>query len=370
MILLNDFKRLYQEIKNEISEAVTAVGESGWLILGKEVAAFEETIQSVVNAKAAVGVASGLDALEIALRTLGIGPQVKVLTTPLSAFATTLAILKVGAKPVFVDVDETGLIDLEEVSSALNRDPSIRCFIPVHLYGHAMNLDELKKLKRKYGIFIIEDCAQAILAQSNGQPVGNVGDIAAYSLYPTKNLGCFGDGGFATTSNHDYAEKMKCLRDYGQTTKYEHTLLGLNSRLDELHAAILNRALLPKLNAVTQQRKKIAKTYLEKIKNSQIQLPKIPKGSDSVWHLFPILSDARNDLQRYLANQGIQTAVHYPKLICDQPALQNYQGGYDKLGELSYAKKFVNCELSLPLNPFLTNDEVEKVIIACNEWRK
>lgn len=369
MILLNDFKRQYSSIKDQIQNAVDAVGESGWLILGKEVQVFEETIQRMLQCQYAIGCASGLDALELAMRALDVKSGDKILTTPLSAFATTLAILRIGAKPVFVDVDATGLIELNQCDAVLKQDPNIKFMIPVHLYGHALNLTALRQLKQKYQIHIIEDCAQAICANSAGQPVGSVGDLAACSLYPTKNLGCFGDGGFVMTNNTVYAEKIKSLRDYGQTTKYEHTILGMNSRLDELQAAILNRALLPKLHEFTQRRKDIAKAYLQNINNPLIQLPEIPKDSDSVWHLFPTLSEDRDAFQTFLKQNDIQSAVHYPKLITDQAALTDVKDSYEIYGALDMAQKFARCELSLPLNPFLTDEEVSKVIKVCNQWK-
>ncbi len=368
MILLNDFKQQYGSLKNQIFEAIDAVGQSGWLVLGKEVQQFEELTQSLLNCYYSIGCANGLDALELALRVLDIKPGEKVLTTPLSAFATTLAILRAGGKPVFVDVDETGLIDLKQCEIALQNNQEIRFFIPVHLFGHAINLGQLKHLKEKHELLIIEDCAQAICAKSKEIYVGSIGELAAYSLYPTKNLGCYGDGGFVTTNNFDYAEKVKCLRDYGQTAKYEHKFLGLNSRLDEVQAAILNRALLPKLAEFTSRRKQIAKLYLENITNDLIQLPRIPLDSDSVWHLFPILCENRDELQTFLKAKGVQTGVHYPTLITDQIALHQNQNNYEIIGSLSHAKKFAQYELSLPLHPFLTDAEVEKVINQCNQW--
>lgn len=369
MIVLNDFVKQWSLIKNSAQNSLNRVGNSGWLILGKEVEQFETNLANLLGVKFAIGCANGLDALEISLRSLNIKPNDKVLTTPLSAFATTLAILKTGATPVFVDVDNQGLIDLNQCESALQNDPAIRFMVPVHLYGHPLNLKDMSILKKKYNTKIVEDCAQAILARFADDFVGNVGDMAAISLYPTKNLGCLGDGGVITTESESLAQMARSLRDYGQTQKYVHEFIGFNSRLDELQAAILNESLLPHLKNHTEKRMSIAQAYLQGIKNPLITLPSLTKDAQSVWHLFPILiQGSQKAFGQHMLNHGVQTAIHYPILITEQKALQSTDVKFEILADLKNAKHFANQQISLPIHPFLTTEEINQVIHACNQW--
>ena len=279
MIQLNDFKRQWRETGEAALEAFAAVGESGWYILGQEVREFEIALARRWAAAHAVGVASGLDAIEISLKVLGCKAGDWVLTTPLSAFATTLAILKIGAVPVFVDTDEFGLIDLRACRKILEGRRDIRFLVPVHLYGHALNLHELRALREDCGCLIVEDCAQAISASFERLPAGSVGQMCATSFYPTKNLGAIGDGGAILTGNPEYAEAARCLRDYGQSAKYRHDRVGYNSRLDELQAAILRRVFLPRLSQWTARRIEIASQYLGGIRNRRIRVLGQPDGS-------------------------------------------------------------------------------------------
>lgn len=369
-ILMNDFQSQWNIVRENVLAAVERVGQSGWLILGNEVNQFEKQLAEYCGVKYTIGCASGLDALEISLRCLGLKPGEKVLTTPLSAFATTLAIIRAGGTPVFVDVDENGLIDLPLCRKILQEMPELRFFMPVHLYGHAISLEKLSELKEEFNLRIIEDCAQAIGAQSANKYVGQVGDVAATSFYPTKNLGCMGDGGAILTQNETIYNHAKSLRDYGQTAKYEHAYLGLNSRLDELQAAILNSALLPKIKEFTSQRKMIADRYLTNIKNDLIKIPQPPHNSDSIWHLFPVLiKQNREEFQHYLKSLHIQTSIHYPKIIPEQAALKEGSGKFVTATELKQAQYFADHEVSLPIHPYLSDDEVERVVIACNAWR-
>lgn len=370
VILHNDFRAQWQDLRDKALAAVDRVGQSGWLILGQEVKQFEEKLAAYWHIPYAVGCGNGLDALEIALRCLNLPQGGRVLTTPLSAFATTLAILRAGGVPVFVDVDESGLVDLELCDKVLTQYPDIRYFVPVHLYGHALPLGRLATLKDKFQLSIVEDCAQAIGAKSGQTNVGTVGDIAITSFYPTKNLGCLGDGGALLTANQKHYEFAKSLRDYGQTKKYIHEELGLNSRLDELQAAILHDALLPQLNHSTLRRKAIAREYCNKIKHPLLKLPHIPAASDSVWHLFPVLVTAnREAFQKYLLEMKIHTNIHYPELISNQAVLKKHKVPYLEATELRHAKYFAEHEVSLPLHPYLTDNEVERVIDVCNNWQ-
>jgi dTDP-3-amino-3,4,6-trideoxy-alpha-D-glucose transaminase len=366
-VLLNDFQAQWHDVRSAALEAVNAVGESGWFILGKEVARFEETLAKYAGVRQVIGCASGLDAIEISLHVLGLKPGESVITTPLSAFATTLAAIRAGAIPVFVDVDKNGLLDLDVVEKLLSSGNTSRFLLPVHLFGHAIDLQRLDTLKTRFGLRVIEDCAQAIGAKSNGVPVGTVGDMSAISFYPTKNLGCMGDGGAIFTSNGEFAAVARALRDYGQTKKYLHTYIGMNSRLDELHAAILSRALLPRLAKFTQRRREIASLYQKHITSTRLTLPPAPKASESVYHLFAILvENDRSGFQQHLKRCGIDSAVHYPILIPDQPALRGQK--FEIPQPLPNARRFIEQEVSLPIHPYLGDDDVERVIAACNSW--
>jgi dTDP-3-amino-3,4,6-trideoxy-alpha-D-glucose transaminase len=369
MILANDFRRQWADTCEDTLQAVQAVGESGWYVLGKEVAAFESALATLWGCSHAVGVASGLDAIEICLRALGCKPGDKVLTTPISAFATTLAIAKLGAVPVFVDCDEYGLIDLERSNAALRSDRSIGFFVPVHLYGHSLDLSRLQAMRDEYDIKIVEDCAQAILAADvSGARVGTVGQMAATSFYPTKNLGALGDGGAILTDDDGAAAASRMLRDYGQVRKYEHFVPGYNSRLDELHAAILNRAHLPRLRQWTQVRRQIAGRYLSGISNPAIRVPGTPPWSQSSWHLFPVsvAPQQKSAFLAYMRGAGVVVAEHYPAPIIDQPAMQSIP--HEITGDCSGARRFCQSVVSLPIHPYMTGEETAAVVEACNRW--
>ena len=368
-ILLNDFRSQWEEIRDVALAAFERVGKSGWLILGKEVAAFEEQLAQVWGLPFCIGCASGLDAIEISLRCLGAKPGDKVLTTPLSAFATTLAIVRTGCVPIFVDVDESGLVDLDQCVEVLEEERDIKFFVPVHLFGHAINLKRLSEIKDRFDIIIVEDCAQAVGARSNGAVVGSVGEAAATSFYPTKNLGAMGDGGAILTKDSDIASVARSLRDYGQSEKYRHSFMGLNSRLDEVHAAILKDAMLPLLTRFTQRRGDIAEAYRKGIINPQVVIPCVPEGSESVWHLYPlIVRGDRNAFQKHLSESGISSGIHYPILIPDQNAMKFFEPSLVRR-ELRNATQFAEQEVSLPIHPYLSNYDVEKVIATCNSWR-
>ncbi|MEY2562639.1 MAG: hypothetical protein QOH88_832 [Verrucomicrobiota bacterium] len=370
MIAQNDFKRQWQLVGPSTLAAVERVGASGWYLLGGEVAQFEEALAHKWGLGHAVGVGNGMDAIEIGLRCLGLKPGEKVLTTPLSAFATTLAIIRAGGIPVFVDVDELGGLDLHQCRALLQKDRSIRFLVPVHLYGFPLNLQELYDLKEDFSLLIVEDCAQSIGATDHGLRAGTVGQIAATSFYPTKNLGAMGDGGALLTNSDAIATQAKALRNYGQSAHYLHSELGLNSRLDELQAAILHDALLPHLDTWAKARSRIAQAYLDQIKHPLIALPAPRTGSIPVWHIFPVKVSAgkRDALRESLHRQEIQGAVHYPRIIPEQPAFIDYGRG-EVAFDGTNARRFASSELSLPIHPFLTDQEVTAVIEACNSWQ-
>jgi dTDP-3-amino-3,4,6-trideoxy-alpha-D-glucose transaminase len=367
-IPLNNFKRLWANTGESVLDAVRRVGESGWYVLGGEVASFERTLAARVGRGHAIGCASGLDAIEIGLRASGVMPGTKVLTTPLSAFATTLAILRARAVPVFVDVDEHGLLDLDLCRTALASDPAIRAMVPVHLFGHALDLNVLTELRDRFELTVVEDCAQAIGAVHAGQQVGSVGQAAALSFYPTKNLGALGDGGAVTTDDAGIAARCRSLRDYGQSQRYLHDELGMNSRLDELQAAILGHAFLPRLTTWTTRRREVAEAYLSGLRHPEVRVPALSSAAVSVWHLFPIGVPAhrRTAFMEHARAAGVMTAIHYPRLIPDQPALRGQP--FEVRSPLARATALAASEVSLPIHPFLTDDEVSRIVAAVCTW--
>ena len=362
-ILANDFARQWEQVRTDALDAVERVGRSGWLVLGEEVRTFEREFAAWWGVPHAVGVASGLDALEIALRCLDLPAGSRVLTTPLTAFATTLAIIRAGAEPVWCDVDESGGLDLALADEALRADPSIRAVMPVHLYGHPLDPLGLEDLAADHGVVIVEDCAQSIGATRNNRPTGISGVAAGTSLYPTKNLGAMGDGGVLLTNDADLAERARTFRDYGQKSRYEHVELGLNSRLDELQAAILRSALLPRLDEWLARRREIAQFYEDALRDSALR-PIIASGGDSARHLFPVQLEQGESANfgRHLASCRVSVGRHYPIPCPDQPAAR---GRGVVLGSIPVARRIAKRELSLPIHPHLEDREVELVVQAC-----
>jgi dTDP-3-amino-3,4,6-trideoxy-alpha-D-glucose transaminase len=367
-ILLNDFKRQWADTRADVLAAVERVGASGWYVLGDSVARFETALAARMQSRFAIGCASGLDAIEIGLRVLALPAGTRVLTTPLSAFATALAIVRAGCVPVFADVDRHGHLDIALCAPLLADRPDIRAMVPVHLYGQPMDLEALAELKRRFQLRIVEDCAQSIGARFAGRAAGTVGDLAATSFYPTKNLGALGDGGAVLTDDDALRASSAALRNYGQSRRYVHDRLGLNSRLDELHAAVLETAFLPRLDAWTDRRRQVAARYLAGIRHAGVRLPAPAPRAEPVWHLFPTLvaPDKRDALQAHLRAAGVETAVHYPRLMPDQEALAGVD--FEVVGELRRAKEFADGEVSLPIHPYLSDEEIDRVVAAVNAW--
>jgi dTDP-4-amino-4,6-dideoxygalactose transaminase len=354
LIQANDFRRQWEDLREDALAAFERVGASGWYVLGGEVRGFEEVLAAFWGFPHAVGVASGLDAIEISLRALGCGPGDRVLTTPVSAFATTLAIVKIGAVPVFVDTDDMGLIDLQRCDELLKQRSDIRFFVPVHLYGFALDSNALLRLRDEHGLLMVEDCAQSLKA---------AGELAATSFYPTKNLGAMGDGGALLVRDAALDTRVRALRDYGQTAKYRHDFIGYNSRLDELQAAFLRGACLPRLERWTSRRREIAAAYLEGIQNPAIRVPVPPMGSEPSWHLFPVWiePDRRDAFVRHL-----KLGIHYPIAIPDQKALCDVP--FEAPGGCENARRLCASEASLPVHPYLSDDEVAEMIAAVNSF--
>ncbi len=368
MIPANDFRKQWEDIRQDVLAATERVGASGWYVLGQEVTAFENALASYWGLRHCAGVASGLDALEISLRILGCNPGDRVLTTPVSAFATTLAIVKLGAIPVFADTDERGLIDLGRCRDLLKQRSDIRFFVPVHLYGHSLDLTELQALRTDFDLQLIEDCAQSVGARFRGAATGTVGQIAATSFYPTKNLGGIGDGGAILTNDPAADAQARILRFYGETTRYQHDFLGYNSRLDELQAALLLQAQLPRLPQWIERRRSIASTYLKGIRNPNVRMCSAAEGSESSWHLFPVFvaPEARERFLQHLQTEGIGAGIHYPKAIPDQPALNNVR--HELSDDCAVARRLCASEVSIPIHPYLSDAEVEQIIQAVNSW--
>lgn len=369
MIALNDFKRQWQDTRQAALAAFEEVGESGWYILGRQVTEFERELADYWGLPHAVGVGNGMDALEISLKALGCKTGDRVLTTPLSAFPSTLAILNLGAIPVFADTDRFGLIDLEICRVALAARPEIRYFLPVHLYGHALDMRRLAELAGEFDCRMVEDCVQSIGASHNGIPTGSAGQMCALSFYPTKNLGALGDGGAVLTADVAMAQTARMLRDYGQGAKYRHELVGYNSRLDELHAAYLRRVAMPRLAQWTRARRRIAAVYMREIRNDAICVPGAPPGSNSCWHLFPLLvaPERKREFLGWMREREVECGEHYPLPIPEQPAMATV--AYEKFVDLATASRFCRSEVSLPIHPYLSEGEVAQVVEACNAWR-
>lgn len=365
MILMNDFKAEPKDLRALMLAAAQQVLESGWYVLGQEVQQFEREWAQVCGVAHAVGVGNGMDAIEIALRTIDIEPGDEVITTSMTAFATVLAIYRAGAIPVLADiVDETALLSLESVERCLTE--KTKAVVLVHLYGQLRNLNLWQQFCNKHGILLIEDCAQAHLAQSDGRFAGSFGVAGAYSFYPTKNLGAPGDAGALITNDAEMAARANRLRNYGQSVRYHHPELGLNSRLDEIQAAILS-VRLKWLDAFTQRRQAIAKAYRHNINNSEVILLEEPESEDAhVYHLFVIRCAKRAALQQHLEKAGVQTLIHYPVPVHHQtPCLATRR---DPQGLPRSEAHAATC-LSLPCHPQMSDEDVQTVIDAVNSFQ-
>ena len=364
LIRFNEFIREPKALRDAQLDAISEVMQSGWYVLGKNVSNFEELWAQRCQSIGCVGVASGLDALEIGLRLLNIGIGDEVITTPLTAFATILAIQRVGATPVFADIDPTtACICPDSVVNCISE--KTKAVLVVHLYGRAAKISELKDICTSKGFYFIEDCAQAHLAEYKGRPVGSFGSYAAWSFYPTKNLGAIGDAGAITSNDSKFLDAARYFRNYGQSDRYHHIVPGQNSRLDEVQAAIL-RVRLNFLQQWTNVRRKIAEFYWQNINNSKIRLLAEPSNpSEHVHHLFVICAIERGELMQHLLSNNIQSLIHYPVAAHLQKAIGPHRICPSKL---KYSLAHSQSCVSLPIHPFMTEKEIESVVIACNAW--
>jgi dTDP-4-amino-4,6-dideoxygalactose transaminase len=364
MILMNDFKAEPKEVHEAMLEGVRRVLKSGWYVLGSEVETFEKQWASMCGTTYGVGVGNGMDAIEIALRALEIGPGDEVITTPMTAFASVLAILRAGATPVLADIDpDTALLSI--VSAGRCVTPRTKAVLLVHLYGQIRQMDAWTIFCAEHHITLIEDCAQAHLAKWHGKVAGSFGMAGAYSFYPTKNLGAPGDAGLLVTNSQVVSERSARLRNYGQSVRYHHSELGMNSRLDEIHAAMLIE-LLKWLPEFTERRRQIAKAYRVGISNSLIDQLALPEEyAAHVYHLYVINCEQRDALQAHLQQQQIQALIHYPICIHEQAPCLMIKRDPENLtqSELHAA----TC-LSLPCHPQMSDVDVSHVIDAINSY--
>lgn len=340
-----------------VDAAIARVVQRGWFVLGPELEAFEAEFATAAGARHAVGVGTGTDALAIALRALGIGPGDEVITSPLSAAYSALAIMMAGARPVFADIDPDRLT-LEPQAAADAITGRTAAIMPVHLYGQAADMPSLTAVAERHGLVIVEDCCQAHLATCDGRPVGSFGAAAAYSFYPTKNLGALGDAGAATTSDDGLAGRMRRLRNGGQTERYQHAEFGVNSRLDEIQAAIL-RARLTRLPAWTERRRTLGRSYRAAL--AAVGTVTVPPECDPghAYHLFPVRSRDRAGMQAHLKASGVETLIHYPIPVPRQQALSSEQPADCPIANAVCAEIF-----SLPLYPSLPDVAIQQVADA------
>jgi len=361
MILMNDFKKEYRVLKPEIDKDVIKVFESGWFILGKKLKMFEEKFAKYTGTKYCIGVANGLEALQISLMALGVGKGDEVITVANTAVATVLAISNTGAKPVFVDVNEYYLMDAAKIKEKITKNTKV--ILPVHLFGQIADMEKITKIAEKYNLKIIEDACQAHGAKQNNQKAGSFGDLNAFSFYPTKNLGAYGDGGAITTDSKKLYEKCLMLRNYGQINRYHHEIRGLNSRLDEVQAAILG-VKLKHLDSFVEKRNNIASLYIKELYDiKQIKLPKTMKNNYHAFHLFAIKTRDREKLMEYLTANGIQTLIHYPLPVHKQNCYRQYNSI-----SLPITEENSRNILSLPIHPFMEEKEIKTICLLIRRF--
>ena len=362
MIPFNQLKPLHDSLAHEIAVAMRRVADSGWYILGPEVEAFEREFAAYHGVAHAIGVASGTDAIELALRAADIGKGDEVISVAHTALATVAAIERAGATPVLVDIDpRTFTLDPKQVERAINS--RTRAILPVHLYGQPADMHALKSIADERGLCLIEDCAQAHGAKYAGRLVGAIGHMGAFSFYPTKNMGAYGDGGAVITDDAELAGRLRRLRNYGQTSRYQHATRGINSRLDEMQAAIL-RVKLRHLEAHNERRREIAGLYNEHLRG--VTTPFAADDRRHVYHLYVIRDSNRDGLMADLSGKGIGTLIHYPVPVHLQESHRDLGLGIGSLPETEAAAREI---LSLPLYIGLSDEAVLHVCAAINEFR-
>lgn len=361
-IMPNRLDRGFYQYQEEFEEKAIEVLRSGWYVLGKEVENFEKEFAAYLGAKHCVGVASGLDALWIAFRILGIGSGDEVIVQGNTYIASVMGITINGATPVFVEPDEYFNIDASKIEEKITE--KTRAVLVVHLYGQASNMKPVVDICRKHNLRLVEDCAQSHGAMFDGKMTGTFGDIGCFSFYPSKNLGAFGDAGAIVTNDDRIAEDVRVFRNYGSEKRYYNKVVGTNSRLDEMQAGFL-RVKLKHLNELAQEKRTICERYLKQMHNDRISFPTIREGATHIWHQFVIRTEEREKLIKYLDDRGIGTIIHYPI----PPHLSEaYQYLNLREGSLPITEEYAKTVLSLPLYNGMTEEEQEYVIDKVNHF--
>lgn len=361
-IMPNRLDRGFLRYQEEFERKAVEVLRSGWYVLGREVSSFENEFAAYTGGKHCVGLASGLDALWIAFRVLGIGAGDEVIVQGNTYIASVMGITINGATPVFVEPDEFYNINTAQIEQKIT--PKTKAILVVHLYGQASDMESIMILAKKYRLKVVEDCAQSHGARFNGQMTGTFGDIGCFSFYPSKNLGAFGDGGAIITDDGDLAESVKVFRNYGSEKRYYNCVVGTNSRLDEIQAGLL-RVRLSHMDELEEERRRVCECYLQKLKNENILLPVVRKGATHVWHQFVVRTERRRELIDYLNGKEIGTIIHYPI-----PPHLSEAYSYLKLGRgsLPVTELYADTVLSIPLYNGITKKEQEYVIDTINNF--
>lgn len=363
-INFNQLDRGYLKYKNEYDGAAISVLESGWYVMGEQGEKFEKEFSKFIGSRYCAGLNSGLDALILAFRALGIREGDEVIVPANTYIASVLGITENGATPVFVEPDKYYNLDASKIEEKITE--KTKAILVVHLYGQTAEMVNIKSIADKYKLYLVEDCAQSHGACFEGKVTGTWGDIGCFSFYPTKNIGAFGDSGAIVTDDEVLYEKIRMLRNYGSRVKYQNEILGVNSRLDEIQAALLS-VKLEHYQELRAEREAIATEYLKGITNPLVELPKIRENAEHVWHLFVVRVDERDKFQKYLSDVGISTQIHYPF----PPHLAKaYEYLGHMQGDLKITEKYASNVISLPLYEGMTNKEIQYVIDMINEYQE
>lgn len=361
MIKFLDLKKINNRYREEIASRIKDILDKGWYLQGEENENFTKNFANFCGTKFALGVANGLDALNLIIKAYGFGNGDEIIVPANTYIATILAISENGCIPILVEPDiKTYNINPDSIEKKITT--KTKAIMVVHLYGQAVQMEKIWKIAKKYNLKIIEDSAQAHGAIYQENRTGNLGDASGFSFYPGKNLGCIGDGGAVTTNDEELFNKIKAIANYGSDRKYHHIYKGVNSRLDEIQAAVLDIKL-KHLDSDNNKRREISKYYRENIKNSKIILPETYDEKSHVWHIFAVRTQNRDEFQKYLTEKGIQTIIHYP-------TPPHKQGAYKEWNNLSFpiTEEIHNTILSLPISPVMTDSEIEKVVEVVNEF--
>ncbi len=361
MIKFLDLKKINNRYREEIDSRIKNILDKGWYLQGEENENFTKNFANFCGTKFALGVANGLDALNLIIKAYGFGNGDEIIVPANTYIATILAISENGCIPILVEPDiKTYNINPDSIEEKITT--KTKAIMVVHLYGQAVQMEKIWKIAKKYNLKIIEDSAQAHGAIYQENRTGNLGDASGFSFYPGKNLGCIGDGGAVTTNDEELFNKIKAIANYGSDRKYHHIYKGVNSRLDEIQAAVLDIKL-KHLDSDNNKRREISKYYRENIKNSKLILPETYDEKSHVWHIFAVRTQNRDEFQKYLTEKGIQTIIHYP-------TPPHKQGAYKEWNNLSFpiTEEIHNTILSLPISPVMTDSEIEKVVEVVNEY--